>query len=59
MTDCSALECTARRCGHSEIGSQDENRREFSDLGFYTDRRGNAENQLTGSRLSGNCGKTF
>ena len=58
-TGCSTLECTARRCGHSEIGSQDENRREFSDLGFYTDRRGNAENQLTGSRLSGNCGKTF
>lgn len=36
-TGCSALECAARRCGHSEIGSQSENRREFPDMGFYTD----------------------
>ncbi len=36
-TGSSALECTARRCSHSEIGSQSENRREFPDMGFYTD----------------------
>lgn len=57
-TGSSALECTARRCSHSEIGSG-ENRREFPDMGFYTDAEERCRKSVHWILAIRNCGQHF